>query len=293
MTDQFDVEVVLESRARVGEGPVWDDRTKTLVWVDIMNHAVHVFEPVSGRDRAVDVGQPVGAAALRESGGLVLALRDGFALLDADLAELRWVARVEEDVPTNRMNDGKCDAAGRFWAGTMAFELTPGAASLYRLDPDYSVSRHVTGVTLSNGMDWSHDNRWMYYIDSPSQSVDVFEFDLARGQLGARRSLIVVPHELGMPDGMTLDAEGGIWVAIHGGGRVHRYTPDGQLDRVLRVPAAHVTSCAFGGPDWGDLYITSLTVGVPPEQLRAQPLAGALFRARPGAKGRPAFRFGG
>src|SRR5262249_39725818 len=166
MITELDVEVVLEARAQVGEGPVWDERTGTLVWVDIMGQAIHVYDPATGQDLSVDVGQPVGAAAPRESGGLVLALRDGFATLDADPQDLRWVAGVEADVPTNRMNDGKCDAAGRFWAGTMAFEVTPGVAGLYRLDPDYQVTRVVSGITLSNGLDWSLDNQRMYYIDS-------------------------------------------------------------------------------------------------------------------------------
>lgn len=293
MTDDLEVEVVLQARASVGEGPVWDERTSTLVWVDIMNNSVHVFDPASAQDRAVDVGQPVGAAALRESGGLVLALRDGFAVMDADLDNLRWVARVEDDVPTNRMNDGKCDAAGRFWAGTMAFEVTPGVGCLYRLDPDYRVSRVVTDVTLSNGLDWSADNRRMYYIDSTTQRVDAFDFDLERGLLGERRPVIRVPKEVGLPDGMTVDAQGGLWVAMHGGGAVHRYTSDGRLDRVVRVPARQVTCCAFGGRDFGDLFITSMTYGQSPEALSDQPLAGALFRARPGVRGRPSFRFRG
>ncbi|MDQ6674309.1 MAG: SMP-30/gluconolactonase/LRE family protein [Chloroflexota bacterium] len=290
---QLAVEVVLDAHASVGEGPVWDERTGTLVWVDIMNNSVHVYNPASGTDRAVDVGQPVGAAALRENGGLVLALRDGFAVMDADLGNLRWVTRVEDDVPTNRMNDGKCDAAGRFWAGTMAFDVTPGMAALYRLDPDYRVSRVVSDVTLSNGLDWSPDNRHMYYIDSVTQRVDAFDFDLERGALGERRTLIPVSKELGLPDGMTVDAEGGVWVALHGTGAVYRYTPDGHLDRVVRIPARQVTCCAFGGPDYRDLYITSSTYGLSPEALRDQPLAGALFRCRPGVHGRPSFRFGG
>jgi sugar lactone lactonase YvrE len=290
-TSTSDVELALKIRSAVAEGPVWDDRTQTLVWVDIMNNAVHVYDPSSGQDRSVDVGQPVGAAALRERGGLVLALRDGFALLDAELGDLRWVASVEADVPSNRMNDGKCDAAGRFWAGTMAFDVTPGVACLYRLDPDYHVSCVVTGVTLSNGLDWSADNRRMYYIDSTTQRVDAFDFDLECGLLGERRTVLTVSKEVGLPDGMMVDAEGGLWVAIHGGGAVHRYTPDGRLDRVLRVPVKHVTCCTFGGPDFGDLYITSMTYGL--GELRDQPLAGALFRCRPGVRGRPSFRFGG
>jgi sugar lactone lactonase YvrE len=237
MTSDDQVEMVLDIRASVGEGPVWDSRTNTLVWVDIMNNSVHVFDPVSHRDRAVNVGQPVGAAALRERGGLVLALRDGFAVLDVDFGDLHWVARIEEDLPTNRMNDGKCDAAGRFWAGTMAFAVTRGVASLYRLDPDYRVSRVLTNVTLSNGLDWTSDNRRMYYIDSRTQQVDTFAFDLERGTLGERRTFVGVAPEVGLPDGLTVDAEGGVWVAMHGGGAIHRYTPDGKLERIVRVPA--------------------------------------------------------
>jgi sugar lactone lactonase YvrE len=288
-----DIEVVLPVRASVGEGPVWDERTNTLVWVDIMNNAVHVFDPASGEDRAVDVGQPVGAAALREGGGLVLALRDGFAVMNPELDDLRWVARVEDDIPTNRMNDGKCDPAGRFWAGTMAFSVTPGVASLYRLDPDYRVTRVVADITLSNGMDWAADNQRMYYIDSMSQRVDAFDFDLEHGDLGERRTVIDVPKEVGLPDGMTVDAEGGLWVALHGAGVLHRYTSDGRLDRVVPVPARQVTCCAFGGPDFEDLYITSATYGMSEEALNDQPHAGALLRMRPGVRGRPSFRFAG
>ena len=292
--NDLDVEVVLEAHASVGEGPTWDERTNTLVWVDIMGNAVHIYDPASGRDRSVDVGQPVGAAAPRRGGGLVLALRDGFGLLDANLANLRMISDVESDVPANRFNDGKCDAAGRFWAGTMAFDVAPLAGALYRLDPDYRVTRVLSGISLSNGLDWTPDNRQMYYIDSPTQSVDAFDFDLERGELGARRRVISISSDEGLPDGMTLDAEGGIWVALHGSGSVRRYLPDGRLERVIRVPSARlVTCCAFGGADLGDLYITSMTYGLSPEALLDQPLAGALFRCRPGVQGRLPHRFAG
>jgi sugar lactone lactonase YvrE len=264
-----EIEVVLQPHAAVAEGPVWDERTSTLVWVDIMANAVHVFDPASGDDRAIDLGQPVGAAALRERGGLVLALRDGFAVMDADLGDLRWVARVEDDITTNRMNDGKCDAAGRFWAGTMPFGNAPGVGSLYRLDPDYRMTRMLTDVSLSNGLGWTADNRRMYYVDSPTQQVDVFDFDVEQGLISNRTTLIRVPREDGMPDGMTVDVDGGIWVALHGGGVVHRYTPDGQLD------------------------ITSMTYQLPVESLGDPALAGSLFRARPGVRGRPSYRFAG
>ncbi|MDQ3811365.1 MAG: SMP-30/gluconolactonase/LRE family protein [Chloroflexota bacterium] len=291
--ETLDAEVVLRVRAVVGEGPVWDERINRLVWVDIMAKAVHVLDPSSGHDRAIDLGMPVGAAALRERGGLVLALQDGFAVLDQELRNLRWVARVEEAAGTTRMNDGKADPAGRFWAGTMAFDETPGQGALYRLDPDYRLTQVVTNVTISNGLDWTLDNRQMYYIDSPIQHVDAFDYDLASGALGNRRHVLSIPKEVGLPDGMTLDAEGGLWVALHGAGKVHRYLADGRLDRVVAVPARMVTSATFGGPDFADLYITSMTSGMSVEALEAEPLAGSVFRCRPGVRGRAPFRFAG
>jgi sugar lactone lactonase YvrE len=291
---EVEAELVLDAHASVGEGPTWDERTNTLVWVDIMGSAVHIYDPATGQDREIDVGQPVGAAGLREAGGLVLALRDGLALLDADLGNLRFVSNVEADVPSNRFNDGKCDAAGRFWAGTMAFDVTPGVGALYRMDADYSVAHMLSGITLSNGLDWTADNRQMYYIDSTTQGLDAFDFDLEQGTLGARRRVISIPADEGLPDGMTLDAEGGIWLALHGSGSVRRYLPDGHLDRVIQVQGARlVTCCAFGGPDLGDLYITTMSYGLSAEDLRNQPRAGGLFRCRPGVQGRLVYRFAG
>jgi sugar lactone lactonase YvrE len=293
MTTTLDVEVVLDAHAAVGEGPVWDERTNRLFWVDIMGHKIHVYDPATNQDTAVDVGQPVGAASLREQGGMVLALRDGFAVVDADLGNMRWVAQVEEHIPTNRMNDGKCDAAGRFWAGTMAFSPQHPVGAFYRLDPDYRVTRVVEEITLSNGLDWSLDNRLMYYIDSTTQRIDTFQFDVETGALGARSTAITIPRDEGLPDGMTIDAEGAIWVALHGSGTVRRYLPNGSLDRVVQLPVKMVTCPAFGGPDYSDLYITTMNYGMSEDALREQPLAGALFRCRPGVRGRPAFRFGG
>jgi sugar lactone lactonase YvrE len=294
MTVELEVELVLDAHAQVGEGPVWDDRTSTLVWVDIMGQTVHVYDPATGEDKTMDVGQPVGAAALRDQGGLVLALRDGFAIIDQVPGDLRWVAKVEEEVPTNRMNDGKCDPAGRFWAGTMSFSgNVPHAGALYRLDPDYRVTRVVPDITLSNGLDWSLDNKRMYYIDSMTQHIDTFDFDLHSGNLTNRQTVLDIPKSEGLPDGMTLDAEGGLWLAQHGSGTVRRYLASGEIDNVVRLPVKMVTCPAFGGPDYGDLYITTMHFGMSPEALREQPQAGALFRCRPGVRGRPAFRFAG
>jgi sugar lactone lactonase YvrE len=295
VSQELRVDLVLDAHARVGEGPVWDDASGTLVWVDIMGHAVHRYDPAQDKDRAIDIGQPVGAAVLRRNAnGLVVALRDGFGLLDESSGQVDLVAPVEADVPTKRMNDGKCDPAGRFWAGTMEFDPAPGSSggALYRLDPDFQVPKALDGITLSNGMDWTDDGRQMYYIDSMSYGIDIFDFEPATGTLGQRKRFITIQPDEGLPDGMTLDAEGGLWVALHGSGTVRRYTPDGQLDRVVRVPPSMVTCPAFGGDDLGDLYITTMNYGMSEAAVRAQPLSGALFRCRPGVRGRPANRFG-
>lgn len=293
MPEELCAQLALDVNAQLGEGPIWDDANGTLIWVDIMGQAVHRFNPATREDRAVDVGRPVGAAAVRmDGGGMVLALRDGFGLLDEPSGAVELIVPVEPDVSSNRMNDGKCDPRGRFWAGTMGFNEGRGAGSLYRLDPDRSVHHMVGGVSVSNGLDWSADGRRMYYIDSPTRGVDYFDFDMQTGKLGERHRLISLQPGEGVPDGMTLDEEGALWVAVHGSGTVRRYTPDGLLDQVIRLPVSSVTSCAFGGPDLRDLYITTMQYGMSADLKRDQPLAGALFHCRPGVRGNAPQRFG-
>jgi sugar lactone lactonase YvrE len=288
-----DVDLVLDAAAALGEGATWDPARARLIWIDIIPGRVHLFNPADGSDRHVDVGQPVGAAVTCSDGRLLLALRDGFARLDPDSGALDVIARVEADRPDTRMNDGGCDAAGRFWAGTMAMDARPGQGTLYRLDPDGRVHTMVTPVGISNGLDWSLDGRTMYYIDSLASRIDRFDFDPAAGSIANRREFVIIDPADGLPDGLTVDAEGGIWVALWAGGAVRRYLPDGSLDRVVRLPVTHPTTCAFGGPDLGDLYITSATCELSDEERRRQPSAGGLFRHRPGVAGRPAHAFRG
>jgi sugar lactone lactonase YvrE len=287
-----EIEVLLDVRAELGEGPVWDGRQGRLIWLDILAGDLHRTDPVTREDEVVNVGQPVGAAALRAAGGLVLAMRDGFALLDSG-GEPRLVAEVEADNPANRMNDGACDRAGRFWAGTMAFDPKPGAGTLYRLDPDLTVTPMVEGVTISNGIGWSLDDRTMYYIDSPTLGVDAFDYDLATGAIERRRRLATIPDGLGDPDGLVVDSEGFIWVALFGGGRLHRYSPRGELERSVGLPASQPTKPAFGGPDYSELYVTSAWEGLGEQERDAEPAAGALMRLRPGVRGLPANEFRG
>lgn len=286
------VELVLDARANLGECPVWDDRSSTLVWVDVMAAAVHQFDPATGRDSAIEVGQPVGAVGLRRSEGLVLALRDGFALLHSDGA-LEFIADTERDLPDNRMNDGKVDSQGCFWAGTMAFGLSRGAGTLYRLEPGHAVTPMLRGLSLSNGLGWSPDDRTMYLIDSLEQVLMAFDFEAATGALSNRRDLVLFTSAEGLPDGMTVDSEGFLWVAIYGAGAIRRFTPGGALDTVLELPVSQPTCCAFGGEDLGDLYITSASQQKEPADLAKEPSLGGIFRCRPGVAGLPPTRFAG
>jgi sugar lactone lactonase YvrE len=287
-------ELVLDAKADLGEGALWDDKGQVLYWVDIMAGKLHIYDPAAGRDRTIAVGQPVGTVVARRSGGVMLALHHGFASLDLGTGELEMIHDPESHLPGTRFNDGKCDPAGRFWAGTLAMDGTPRASGLYRLDPDLSVHKMLDGVTTSNGIVWSLDRGTMYYVDTPTSRVDAFDYDLASGEIGNCRAVVHVPAEMGYPDGMTIDSEGMLWVALWGGGKVSRWNPaDGRLLQTVDLPATNVTSCAFGGENLDQLYITTARTGLPPEQLSEQPLAGGLFRADVGVRGLPAFEFAG
>jgi sugar lactone lactonase YvrE len=290
MTDAT-VELVLDARADLGEGPRWDARRQRLLWVDIMRGRVHAFTPSTGQCRNFAVGRPVGALACASDGSLVLAVAGGFARLDLDAGRFEMLAQVEADRTENRMNDGACDAAGRFWAGTMAVDERPGAGALYRLDPDGSVHTMLTGVTISNGLDWSPDGRRMYYVDSPTRRIDAFDFDAATGGIANRRTFADVPAEAGVPDGLTVDAAGFLWVALWGGAALRRYAPDGTLERVVPLPVSHPTSCTFGGAALDELYVTSARGKLTLAERVGQPQAGGVLRLRPGVVGRPAHLF--
>jgi sugar lactone lactonase YvrE len=289
-----EVELVVDAKAVLGEGPIWHSAGRRLYWVDIEGGLLHVFDPSTGQDRAIDVGTRIGTVVSRAGGGLLVALDSGLAFFDLDEEALTPIADPEAEIPNNRFNDGKCDPSGRLWAGTMDMGLAPRAGGLYRLDADLSVHKALGDVTISNGLAWSHDRRTLYYIDSPTRAVSAFDYDDENGAISNRRDVVSVPDELKSPDGMTIDAEGKLWVAHWGAGAVCRWDPDGgDLLRKIDVPAAHTTACAFGGDDLGDLYITSARQGLSEEDLATQPLSGGLFRVRPGVSGIPAFEFAG
>jgi sugar lactone lactonase YvrE len=268
-----------------GEGPVWSSQWGGLRWVDMLAGDVLTLAGDGAVTRR-HVGTVAAAVRPRRDGGAVLAVERGFALEHPD-GTLTALDPVWTD-DSIRMNEGGCDPDGRFWCGSMAYDQTPGAAAMYRLDPDGSVRVAFDGVTVSNGLEWSPDGSLAYYNDTPTHRVDVFDYDRDAG-LTARRPFVTLPDD-GNPDGLTVDAEGGVWVALHGGGAVHRYDRDGRLDAVIEVPAGQVTACTFGGPQLDQLFITTSREGLDPD---ADPLAGSLFRVVPGVRGLPVREFAG
>jgi sugar lactone lactonase YvrE len=287
------VDVAVDVRAEVGEGPHWDPASRSLWFVDLTSGTVLRYAEVSGSVTTFSVGQEVGAVLPRSAGGLVLAVRDGIAVASESGEGFELEVPVEFENRANRMNDAKCDPAGRLFAGTTAFDFAAGAGALYRIDVDWSCEAVVLGVTTSNGTAWSPDGTRMYFIDSPEQGVDVFDYDVTVGSISNRRRLVTIDATAGVPDGMTVDAEGNLWVACFGGGAVRCYSAAGNQIGEIAFPVRQVTSCAFGGSDHSELYVTSACYRMTPEQLAEEPLAGATFVCRPGVVGIPASSFAG
>jgi sugar lactone lactonase YvrE len=286
-----EVELALDARAELGEGPSWDPARRRLIWVDITAEIVHRFDPASGEDERFEVGQPVGAAVPTSGDRLALAVSDGFAFLDPSTGAVERIADVEVDLADTVMNDGKCDPAGRLWAGTKDANGSRPLGSLYRLGADRKPVRMLTGLTVSNGLGWSPDRTTMYFIDSPTQRIDAFDFDLDGGAIANRRTLVEIPKAWGLPDGMTVDEDGSLWVAFWGGSAIRRFDPAGAVAAVVEFPVSQVTSCAFGGNDLAELYVTTARDSLSETQVAEQPLAGGLFRLRPGVRGQHPYPF--
>lgn len=270
-------EQVTDALAHHGEGPVWDARHGTLYWLDMLRGDVLSLD---GRRR--HLGEVAACIAPRRDGGFVVAIERSFLLVDDDWQPAPIEPVVVWDDPSVRMNEGACDPSGRFWCGSMDFDARPNRGALYCLDTDLTVRRVFDDITISNGLEWTADGTRAYYIDSPTQRVDVCPPDLS-----SREPFVEIPTEAGLPDGLALDAEGGVWVALWGGSAVHRYGPDGRLDAVVELPVRQPTSCAFGGPDLDTLYITTSAQDL----ADPEPAAGALFAVRPGVRGLPVREF--
>ena len=278
-------ECVLDTKAILGEGPVWRAETQDLVWVDIESARVCCFNPTSGENQTWDIGEKPGLAVPAECGDLILGTSIGFVRLDLASGDMSPIIDPEQDLPNNRFNDGKVDPEGRLWAGTMGMDEAPNVGSLYRLNRNLSTDKLFDQVSISNGMAWTSDQKTYYYIDSPTRRMDVFDCDMASGTVSDRRIAFELPEGMGYPDGMCIDNEGMLWVALWQGWGVARFAPGGALLAKVEVPVECVTSCCFGGENWDELYITTSSRDLDEAGRAEQPLAGGVFRCKPGVSG--------
>jgi sugar lactone lactonase YvrE len=276
----------------LGEGPVWDVQEQAFYWLDIRGCLVRRYDWSSGRTQSWTLPEMVGSLAIRERGGLLLAMRSSIAFFDPATGALERVAAPEAGRENMRFNDGKCDRQGRFWSGTMNDLVREPSGTLYRLDPQRGCVAQFNGLRTPNSLAWSPDGRIMYFADSRSQVIHAYPYEPATGELGAPRVFHTVEPPA-IPDGATVDAAGFVWSALYGGSRVVRIAPNGRVDRTIELPVEQPTSCQFAGPDLDVLFITTARQRLTQEQLAQQPLAGALLAADVGVRGLPETRYRG
>lgn len=270
-------ETVLDHVCELGEGPVWDAKNNRLLWLDITKGEIHQYNVHTKTYNVFNVGKMIGSIAPRENGGYIAGLENGIAFIDIEKNLIQLLTNPEEGLG-NRFNDGKCDASGRFWVGTMALSEEENKGNLYVMDADLSLKKKIENVTISNGIAWNAVNTIMYYIDSPTNYVFAFDYNIETAEINNQRVVIDLAHEEGSADGMTIDEEGMLWIAFYGGWRVARYdAATGKLLRQVELPVENVSCCTFGGDDLNDLYITTASKGMSEELIREQPHAGKLF----------------
>jgi L-arabinonolactonase len=289
----IEVNCVLDAKSLLGEGPLWDVGEQQLFWVDIKRRLIHRFDPATGEDRSWSTPEDVGSLAVRERGGLLVALKSGFHFYDLETGKATSLALPQAQPDNNRFNDGKPDRLGRFWAGSMDDHEKSPSGGLFRLDKNLECKQMVDGIICSNALCWSPDDRLMYYADSWRRTVWAWDFELETGTIRNRRVFIEVPPSEGVPDGATVDVEGFIWVALWDGWQVVRYDPAGRARQSVKLPVARPTCPMFGGSRLDTIYLTSASIGLSDAQLKEQPLAGSLFAFEPGVPGLPEMRFGG
>jgi D-xylonolactonase len=285
---------VWNAQATLGEGPHWSIREQALYWVDILNKRLHRYTPEGAQQRTWQFDEVITSASERaDQQGLIVTLRHGFAFFDPVTEKLTPLHAPESHLPGNRFNDGKCDGVGRLWAGTMHFGCTDPTGSLYRLEQDLTCRQMETGYAITNGPTWSADHKTMYFNDTRNGHVYAFDFDLERGEISNKRLFLAFGPKDGTPDGMTTDAEGGVWIAHWGASKLTRHDASGQETQALYLPVSQPSSCTFGGPDFRTMYITSAALDLTPQQREQEPLAGGLFAVEMDIAGLPANRFKG
>jgi len=280
------MELLYDIKATLGEGPVWDADTQMLYWVDILNKRIYADGEVF-----LETDETIGCLSLRKEGGLIFTKRASFWTCESDASNLTLLSTLEDELPNNRFNDGKCDPRGRFLAGTMDMGEKEPNGSLYSVSGK-SVMTLLKNVTISNGLAWSPDYKTLYYIDTPTHEVKAFDYDLETGSISNMRVVIRLSKSLGHPDGMTSDTQGNLWIAMWGGAKVTKWDPHtGQLMEQIPVPAMNVSSCVFGGRNMNELFLTSARVGLGEDTLDQYPLTGGVFCLETNIEGMPSFKF--
>ncbi|SDE09877.1 SMP-30/gluconolactonase/LRE family protein [Niabella drilacis] len=294
MIPHWNAGLLYEAGLQLGEGACWDARRRRFLYVDIKGKKLGRLNPLTRQveerllDKMASAIIPVG-----DTGKYIVALQGSVSQLDFETGDLQTLVEIEKERSANRCNDGKCDAAGRLWFGTMHGDARAAEGALYRFDGS-SLRKMMDKRSVSNGLGWSPDNRTMYYIDSFDYNIRAYDFDVGSGVIANERVIVDIEAPEQVPDGMCVDAEGMLWVAIWGAGAVHRYDPvTGALTGKVIVPAPHVTNCAFGGKDMQQLFITTARDGLTGAQLEQYPLSGSLFIADTGIRGLEGFEFKG
>lgn len=282
-----DVTLAVPVRAFIGEGPLWLPNEERLLFVDILAPSVIVADPTTGNFVSYPMPEVIGSIVPRQRGGFVAAMQSGFKEVDLLTGAVVDLASPESDRQGMRFNDGKCDAKGRFWAGTLAVNPQPGRGSLYRLGVDGDCECMDDGFHVSNGLGWSPEGRTFYFTDSGAKQIYAYDFDMERGSIANRRIFVQLPDGVGSPDGLTVDADGYVWSAHWDGWRVTRYDPEGAVDRVVHLPVPRPTSCAFGGPERSTLYVTSARIRLSTQQLVEAPMSGGVFAFQTDTRGLP------
>lgn len=280
--------------ATLGEGPVWDEQESRLYWVDILSGKLFRYDPYNKNNETFDIGEHLGCVALREEGGLVMARQSGLVFFDPEQRKVTNITGYEFQSPDSRFNDGKCDPSGRFWAGTLSYDLEEGAGCLYCLDQNLDTEVKLRELTIPNGMAWNRKGDKFFFIDTPTQKVQAFDYDDKSGEITNPLVVKKFDEEEGFPDGMTIDREGALWVALYNGGKVIRIDPgSGETLFEVHLPVPQVTSCTFGGADFNELYITTGREHMSADDIDRWPLSGSLFKVELPFKGRTTTRFAG
>lgn len=285
----MEAQLVINTKAKLGEGPIWHHEQNQLYWIDIEGRQLHLYKPDVGELTSFPTQERIGTVVPIKEGGALIALQNGIYSMDLSSGHMTLITNPLDTLPDMRFNDGKCDPAGRFWVGTMHLQNKQGAASLYVMDSHHHVRQVLDNLTISNGIIWSGDQKTMYFIDTPTRQVKAFEYNVTTGDISSPSVAITIPDGSGDPDGMTIDEEGMLWIGLWGGAAVGRFNPNtGELIQKIEVPALNVTACAFGGELLDTLYITTASIGMNEAQQKKYPHAGGLFAVKPGVKGVPA-----